>query len=97
NVERLLQLGQASLALFERALVIALLGEAAVRVLAALSQRRVDVAPEQRRDVHLHLLAFEVGRVDFVAVDRSGFIFRKENRDLRALARAGGAIGLAVA
>ena len=56
----LLQLHQAVLPLLERALVVALLRESRLRLHAAIAQHRVDVAAEQRRDVHLHRLAADV-------------------------------------
>ena len=55
-----LQRDQAVLALLERALVVALLREARLRLRAAVAQHRVDVAAEQRRDVDLHRLAPDV-------------------------------------
>src|SRR5437773_10809603 len=80
DVELLLQLRQALAAFFERALVVALPQEPLFRIDAALPQRRIDVATEQRRDVHLHLLAVDVLDADLVAVDRPHFVFREEDR-----------------
>ena len=96
DVEVLLQLDEALLALLERPLLVALLREARLRLLAAVAQRRVDVAAEQGRDVHLHGLAADVVRLDLAAVNRPVAVLREENRHLRADARAGRAVGLAV-
>ena len=92
-----LQRDQAVLPLLQRAVVVALLGEARLRLGAAIAQHRVDVAAEQRRDVHLHRLAAHVVGLHLLAVDRAVAILREHDRDFGADARAGRAIGLAVA
>ena len=92
-----LQRDQAVLALLERAVVVALLREARLRLGAAVAQHRVDVAAEQRRDVDLHRLAPHVVRLDLLAVDRPVAVLREHDRDFGADARAGRAVGLAVA
>ena len=54
HVEIPLERNQAGLALLERALVVAFLREARLRLHAAIAKHRIHVAAEQRRDVHLH-------------------------------------------
>ena len=48
---------QAFLALGQRLVGVALLGEAGLRPFAALAEHRIDIAAEQRGDIDLHLLS----------------------------------------
>src|SRR5207247_104609 len=74
DIELLLQLVEALATLFEGALVVALAREALFRFLTSRAECRVDVTAEQRRDVHLHLLAMDVFFAHLVAVDRSHLV-----------------------
>ena len=87
---------KAPLTLFQGAIVVTLLGESRLGLLTAVLEHRVNVSTEQRADVDLHRLSPHVILVDFVSVDRTGFVLRKQNRDFRTHARTCRAIGFAI-
>ena len=97
DVEVALERNQAGLALLERALVVAFLREARLRLHAAVAQHRIHVAAEQRRDVHLHRFPPDVVGLHLFAVDRSVAILREHDRHFGTDAGAGRTVGLAVA
>src|SRR5262249_37256344 len=68
DVEVLAELLEAALALQERTRLVALGREALPRFRAAVLERRVEIAAEQRGDVDLHRLALDVFLADDVAV-----------------------------
>src|SRR5439155_14664793 len=63
---------------------------------AALTQHRVNIPAQQRRDVNFHLLPIEVGLTDNIAVNRPGFVFWEHDSRFRADARTGRTIGFAI-
>ena len=97
NVELLLQPGQTVAAFFRSLFGIAPNIKPGLGTLPALPQRLMDIAAEQRRNIHLDRRALHIGFANGRTVDRRLAMLGEDDRKFRANAGTGGAVGLAVA